>query len=154
MYCHTCYATFDNDQHKPAYVISKDQTKEVVNICQKCYDRNQAGAKVGRQRAPMDNNVKSFYLTQFANNLDAMTQMAGGEVPNTRGLPPVYDHNKGVRGSSDSGRKTPSGKDEVHSNLKNIMGYQKKGLLDILDRESTSYNQVNGTPVNKPPTPL
>jgi hypothetical protein len=102
----------------------------------------------------MDNNVKSFYLTQFANNLDAMTQMAGGEVPNTRGLPPVYDHNKGVRGSSDSGRKTPSGKDEVHSNLKNIMGYQKKGLLDILDRESTSYNQVNGTPVNKPPTPL
>ena len=66
----------------------------------------------------------------------------------------MYDSNKGIRGSSDSGRKTPSGKDEVQSNLKNIVGYQKKGLLDILDRETTSYNQVNGTPVNKPPTPL
>jgi hypothetical protein len=52
-----------------------------------------------------------------------MTQMASGELPNTRSLPPVYDHNKGVRGSSDSGRKTPSGKDEVQSNLKNIVGY-------------------------------
>jgi hypothetical protein len=59
-----------------------------------------------------------------------------------------------MRGSSDSGRKTPSGKDEVQSNIKNIVGYQKKGLLDILDRETTNYNQVNGTPVNKPPTPL
>jgi hypothetical protein len=98
--------------------------------------------------------VKSFYLSQFANNLDAMTQMTSGELPNTRSLPPVYDHNKGVRGSSDSGRKTPNGKEEVQSNLKNIVGYQKKGLLDILDRESTNYNQVNGTPVNKPPTPL
>jgi len=39
--------------------------------------------------------------------------MNSGEVPNNRGLPPVYDHNKGVRGSSDSGRKTPSGKEEV-----------------------------------------
>ena len=153
MYCHTCYATFDNDQHKPAYVISKDQTKEVVNICQKCYDRNQAGGKVARQRAPLDNNVKSFYLTQFSNNHDAM-QKEGGDLTYSRGLPPVYDSNKGIRGSSDSGRKTPNGRDEVQSNLKNIMGYQKKGLLDILDRESTSYNQVNGTPVNKPPTPL
>ena len=115
MYCHTCYATFDNDQHKPAYVISNDQTKEVVNLCQKCYDRNQAGGKVGRQRVPLDNNVKSFYLSQFANNLDAMSQqqMSAAELPNTRGFPPVYDSNKGVRGSSDSGRKTPSGKDEV-----------------------------------------
>jgi uncharacterized protein YhbP (UPF0306 family) len=73
MYCHTCYATFDNEQHKPAYVLSKDQTKEVCNICQKCYDRNQAGAKVpGRARVPLDNGVKSFYLTQFSNNMDQM----------------------------------------------------------------------------------
>ena len=102
MYCHTCYATFDNDQHKPAYVISKDQTKEVVNLCQKCYDRNQAGGKVGRQRVPLDNGVKSFYLTQFANNLDAMSgQQRDADFVNARGLPPVYDSNKsgGIRGS-------------------------------------------------------
>lgn len=67
-----------------------------------------------------------------------------------RGLPPVYDGGVkgGVRASSESGRG------EVQSNLKNIIGYQKKGLLDILDRETTSYNQINGSQVNKPPTPL
>ena len=38
--------------------------------------------------------------------------------------------------------------------MKNIVGYQKKGLLDILDREGTHYNQTNGAPTNKPPTPI
>lgn len=33
MYCHGCYASFDNDQHKPAYVVSKDLSKEVQNLC-------------------------------------------------------------------------------------------------------------------------
>jgi len=33
MYCHSCYASFDKESHKPAYVISKDGTKEVNNIC-------------------------------------------------------------------------------------------------------------------------
>ncbi len=66
-----------------------------------------------------------------------------------RGLPPVYDgKGSGIRASSESGRG------EVQSNLKNIIGYQKKGLLDILDRETTSYNQINGSQVNKPPTPM
>ena len=30
--------------------------------------------------------------------------------------------------------------EEVQGNMKNIVGYQKKGLLDILDREGTHYN--------------
>jgi hypothetical protein len=49
MYCHTCYATFDNDMHKPAFVVSKEQSKEVQNICQACYDKNQQNVnKAGR----------------------------------------------------------------------------------------------------------
>lgn len=103
----------------------------------------------------MDNGVKSFYLSNFANNLAVGSALADGnqgstaELTNMRGLPPVYDAGaKNVRASSESGRG------EVQSNLKNIIGYQKKGLLDILDRETTSYNQINGAQVNKPPTPL
>jgi hypothetical protein len=38
--------------------------------------------------------------------------------------------------------------------MKNIVGYQKKGLLEILDREGTHYNPANGAPTNKPPTPI
>ena len=62
MYCHTCYATFDSDQHKPAFVVSKEQTKEVQNICQTCYDKVQSNGgvqKAGRlPRPPMDKGVK------------------------------------------------------------------------------------------------
>ena len=39
--------------------------------------------------------------------------------------------------------------------MKNIKGYQDKGLLNLLDRETTHYSTINKQPVNKPPaTPL
>ena len=41
MYCNMCFATFDSDQHKPAYVVSKDQSKEIQNICFKCHEKKQ-----------------------------------------------------------------------------------------------------------------
>lgn len=39
MYCHGCYASFDGGDHKPAYVVSKDGSKEVQNLCTQCYER-------------------------------------------------------------------------------------------------------------------
>ena len=77
MYCHSCYASFDNENHKPAQVLSKDITKEVANICQACHDKNQmgAGGKIGRTRIPLDKNVKSFYLAQFANGSSPVEKM-------------------------------------------------------------------------------
>jgi hypothetical protein len=36
-------------------------------------------------------------------------------------------------------------------NMKNIKGYQEKGLLNILDRETTHYNVINKQPVARPP---
>lgn len=150
MYCHTCYATFDSDQHKPAFVVSKEQTKEVQNICQACYDKTQSSGgvqKAGRlPRPPMDNGVKSFYLNQYANGLRG----SAGEQTNPdslvlRGLPSVYDHKNGggIRSSSEDPSNRQSKRsinDEVQGNMKNIVGYQKKGLLEILDREGTHYN--------------
>lgn len=36
--------------------------------------------------------------------------------------------------------------------MKNIRGYQEKGLLNLLDRETTHYSTINKQPVNRPPT--
>lgn len=46
-------------------------------------------------------------------------------------------------------------REEQEANMKNIKGYQDKGLLNILDRETTHYNTINKQPVARPPaTPL
>jgi hypothetical protein len=55
-------------------------------------------------------------------------------------------------GSRPESGKSGSLRDEVESNSKNIRGYQKKGLLDVIERETTHYTSNNKVPT-KPPTP-
>lgn len=84
MYCHGCYASFDANEHKPAFVVSKDGTKEVQNLCQACYNRKQqemaatpggaqpgtavqqpppyGGLRIGTKRVPIDKKYPGFYL--------------------------------------------------------------------------------------------
>jgi hypothetical protein len=81
MYCHCCYASFDGGEHKPAYVVSKDGSKEVQNLCTQCYERRQydanptgsgqltpppyGGLRIGTKRVPLDKKYPGFYLNQF-----------------------------------------------------------------------------------------
>ena len=44
-------------------------------------------------------------------------------------------------------------KREAEGNMRTIQGYQKKGLLEILDRETTHYNTVNYQQTKPPTTP-
>ena len=46
-------------------------------------------------------------------------------------------------------------KDNERNGMKNLIGYEKRHLLDIVDREGTHYNTINGTKVieEKPPVP-
>ena len=53
--------------------------------------------KAGRQRVPMEKGVKSFYLSQYANNLNggaSASSLNEQQNPDTlvlKGLPSVYD---------------------------------------------------------------
>lgn len=90
MYCHGCYTSFDGGDHKPAFVISKEGSKEVNNLCTQCYERKQyesaangmtsptqataiaqpppyGGLRIGTKRIPLDKKYPGFYLAQFAN---------------------------------------------------------------------------------------
>ena len=141
-----------------------------------------AGLRIGRQRVPIEKKYPQQTLNQHMNSAPQLVEASAKEAlqqyqdslhvkgaaanfnerdprravmslsPGPQSIRKKTSENNLNNTRPESG-KSNSVKDEVEANMKNIRGYQKKGLLNVIDRETTHYNSNNKVPT-KPPTPL
>ena len=78
MYCHGCYASFDQGDHKLAGVYSTNMSREILNMCEQCKNKgdnggppvgNSDGPKIGSQRVPMDQKYPLYVITHYSKNV-------------------------------------------------------------------------------------
>lgn len=125
--------------------------------------------RIGTKRIPLDKKYPGYNLGQYSSPNSTQQQQEDGNMF-IKGAQSQYNQREGdsksrptsatkSRLGSAGGINGDSGprsiREEQEANMKNIKGYQDKGLLNMLDRETTHYSTINKQQVNKPPaTPI